>query len=92
MVIKAGRPPSLYKYSQRKNAYTLVGQQSIHLTGVDRYDHGNYSCKAVYLTKNFEHKEVQKHVMLLVKGEFILTFPLIKCNDKKLTPMVIRYF
>lgn len=74
MVIKParipGRPPSIYKYSQRKNAYTLVGRQSIYLSGVDRYDHGNYSCKALYL-ENFESKKVQEDVLLLVKGEIL---------------------
>ena len=67
-----GYPPSIYKYSQRKNAYTLVGRQSLFLSGVDRYDHGNYSCTAAYITQNFELKNVKKDIMLLVKGEIIL--------------------
>lgn len=69
-----GNPPSIYKYSQRKNAYTLVGRQSILLTGVDRYDHGNYSCTALYSDENFQHKNIQKDVILLVKGEIMKLF------------------
>ena len=75
MVITASRnpdlPPSIYKYSQRKNPYSLVGQQSIRLTGVDRYDHGNYSCTAIYVLQNFDLKNVRDDVMLLVKGKTI---------------------
>ncbi|XP_078378637.1 fibroblast growth factor receptor 2-like isoform X1 [Oculina patagonica] len=67
-----GNPPSIYKYSQRKNAYTLVGRQSILLTGVDRYDHGNYSCTALYSDENFQHKNIQKDVILLVKAHPII--------------------
>ena len=66
-----GFPPSIYKYSQRKNPYTLVGEQSLRLTGVDRYDHGNYSCTAMYLLQNFDFKSVKDDVMLLVKGKTI---------------------
>lgn len=73
MVIKTanvpGHPPSIYKYSQRKNPYSLVGQQSLRLTGVDRYDHANYSCTAMYLLDNIDFKSVREDVMLLVKGE-----------------------
>ena len=73
MVIKTagvpGLPPSIYKYSQRKNPYSLVSQQSLGLTGVDRYDHGNYSCTAMYLLHNSDFKSVKEDVMLLVKGE-----------------------
>lgn len=73
MVIKTanvpGLPPSIYKYSQRKNPYHLVGQQSLRLSGVDRYDHGNYTCTAMYLLHNFDFKTVKEDVMLLVKGE-----------------------
>ena len=73
MVIKTasspGLPPTIYKYSQRKNPYSLVGQQSLRLIGVDRYDHGNYSCTAIYLLHNFDFKSVQEAVVLLVKGE-----------------------
>lgn len=63
-----GLPPSFYKYSRRKNPYSPVGQQSLWLTGVDRYDHGNYSCTALYLLQN-HFKNVKQDVMLLVKGE-----------------------
>ena len=73
MVIKTARspglPPSIYKYSRRKNPYSLAGQQSLRLTGVDRYDHGNYSCAAIYLLHNFDIKIVNEDVVLLVKGE-----------------------
>ncbi|XP_020611511.1 fibroblast growth factor receptor 2-like isoform X2 [Orbicella faveolata] len=77
MVIQTARtpglPPSIYKYSQRKNPYSLVGQQSLWLTGVDRHDHGNYSCTAVYLLHNFDFKSVKEDVMLLVKAHPIIS-------------------
>ena len=73
MVIKAatgpGLPPSIYKYSQRKNPYSVVDQQSLLLAGVDRYDHDNYTCTAMYLLHNFDFKTVKEDVMLLVKGK-----------------------
>lgn len=78
MVITAARmpgyQPSIYKYSQRKNPYALVGQQSLRLTGVDRYDHGNYSCTAMYLLPTFDFKNVKDEVTLLVKGKSIQLF------------------
>ena len=56
-------------YSQRKKGISVVGQQSIRLTAVDRSDHGNYSCKALYLS-NGEIKFDKEDVLLLVKGKF----------------------
>ena len=56
-------------YSQRKNPISVVGQESIRLTYVDRYDHGNYSCIALYLDGN-DLKSVEQDISLFVKGKF----------------------
>ena len=55
------------KYSTR--LITLIGQHSIHLSKVDRYDHGNYSCRALYIYSG-KPTHVVGHVLLFVKGEF----------------------
>ncbi|KAJ7390038.1 hypothetical protein OS493_027563 [Desmophyllum pertusum] len=59
-------------YSQRKKGISVVGQQSIRLTAVDRSDHGNYSCKALYLS-NGEIKFDKEDVLLLVKAHPIIS-------------------
>lgn len=55
------------KYSTR--LITLIGQDSIHLSKVDRYDHGNYSCRALFIYGG-KLTNVVEHVLLLVKGKF----------------------
>ena len=54
-------------YSQRKYPITVLDKESIRLVYVDRYDHGNYSCRALYIDGDaFEN--VQQNITLLVKG------------------------
>ena len=54
-------------YSQRKYPITVLDKESIRLVYVDRYDHGNYSCRALYIDGD-AFKNVQQNITLLVKG------------------------
>ena len=49
---------------------SVTGRDSIRLYGVDRFDHGGYSCRVLHLLfNNNSFKNVTENVLLLVKGE-----------------------
>lgn len=66
-VISIKNGGSIYIYSQRKYPITVQDKESIRLVYVDRYDHGNYSCRALYIDGD-AFKNVQQNITLLVKG------------------------
>ncbi|XP_066029394.1 fibroblast growth factor receptor 2 isoform X1 [Pocillopora verrucosa] len=59
-------------YSQRKYPITVLDKESIRLVYVDRYDHGNYSCRALYIDGD-AFKNVQQNITLLVKARPLLS-------------------
>ncbi|PFX30405.1 Tyrosine kinase receptor Cad96Ca [Stylophora pistillata] len=71
-VIFIGNGGHFIIYSQRKHPITVVDKESIRLDYVDRYDHGNYSCRALYLDGS-DLKNVQQNVTLLVKARPLIS-------------------
>lgn len=67
-LIKIGPGLQLSMYSSRQ--ISVVGQDSLRLYEAHRFDHGNYSCRALYVfTNNMSYTTDTEDIMLLVKGE-----------------------
>lgn len=67
-LIKIGLGGQISIYSSRQ--ISVVGQDSLRLYEVHRFDHGNYSCRALYIFKdNMSFTTETEDIKLLVKGE-----------------------
>lgn len=65
-LIKIGPGGQISIYSSRQ--ISVVGQDSLRLYEVHRFDHGNYSCRALYVF-NDNMSITTEDIKLLVKGE-----------------------
>lgn len=65
-LIKIGPSKQISIYSSRQ--ISVVGQDSLRLYEVHRFDHGNYSCRALYVFKD-NMSITTEDIKLLVKGE-----------------------
>ena len=65
-LIKIGPREKISIYSSRQ--ISVVGQDSLRLYEVHGFDHGNYSCRALYVFKS-NITITTKDTKLLVKGE-----------------------